>query len=92
MGDLIAMIREATANALRHSGASRITISLETVDRHLVATVSDNGSGFAHDPSDWSGPGMGLGNLRARALRLSGHVAISTEEGRGTVIEIVIPT
>lgn len=91
MTDLVAMIREATANALRHSGASRIAISLETVDRHLVATVSDNGSGFDHDPSDQSGPGMGLGNLRARALRLSGHVAISTEHGRGTVIEIVIP-
>lgn len=91
MGDLIAMIREATANALRHSGANRIAISLETVDRHLVATVRDNGSGFAYDPSDPSGPGMGLANLRARALRLSGHVAISTEQGRGTLIEIVIP-
>jgi signal transduction histidine kinase len=91
MGDLIAMIREATANALRHAGASRITISLETVDRHLVATISDNGSGFAHDPGDRSVPGMGLGNLRARARRLSGHVAISTEEGGGTIIEIVIP-
>lgn len=91
MADLIAMIREATANALRHSGAGRIAISLEMVDRQLVATISDNGSGFAQDPSDSSVSGMGLGNLRARALRLNGHVAISSQRGRGTLIEIVIP-
>ncbi len=91
MADLIAMVREATANALRHSGADRIAIHLETVDRHLIATVTDNGSGFDSAPTDGSGSGMGLGNMRARALRLNGHVAISSERGRGSMIEIVIP-
>jgi signal transduction histidine kinase len=91
IADLIAMVREATANALRHSGAGRITVHLETVDRHLIATVTDNGAGFVLDPDDGSGSGMGLGNMRARALRLNGHVAITSERGRGSVIEIVIP-
>ncbi|HUO46735.1 MAG TPA: GAF domain-containing sensor histidine kinase [Acidimicrobiia bacterium] len=94
LDDLVTMIREATANALRHAQASRIEIALETVDRHLVATISDDGIGFDPDQlnSALERSGMGVANLRSRALRLNGHVAIISRPGAGTTVEIVIPS
>jgi len=94
LDDLVTMIREATANALRHAQATRIEIALDNVDRHLIATVSDNGIGFDPDQLNTAraGSGMGVANLRGRALRLNGQVTIISRPGAGTTVEIVIPT
>ena len=92
--DLVTMTKEAIANALRHAGAERIDVTVEGVDRHLVATITDDGVGFDQETTSGNGPpgsGMGLANLRSRALRLNGHLTISSTPGSGTTVEIVVP-
>lgn len=93
LADLIIMIKEATANALRHAGAARIDIALEELDHHVVASVTDDGKGFDQEAqAERAGrSGMGLANLRSRVLRLNGHVTIASQLGAGTTVEIVVP-
>ncbi len=85
----IHMIREATSNALRHSGASTILVTIDRIDDEILATISDDGIGFDLDSAQ---RGLGLDNLEMRATDLAGSVAIRTRPGAGTAVTIRIPT
>ncbi len=90
--EVVSIIREAISNTARHSGASRIEISLRTCRGTIVVRVSDNGRGFeprATTPSQ-SG-GLGLTSMRERARRLGGELVLDSRPGYGTTIELVIP-
>ncbi|GAA3358960.1 sensor histidine kinase [Saccharopolyspora gregorii] len=73
-----AVVREAVANALRHGGATAITVSVDT-GAELTIEVVDNGCGAAG-----GAPGNGLRNLRARAEQLAGTLELTTPEDGGT--------
>lgn len=89
VGDVVQAAREALSNAVRHSGADRISLSLLDAGDTAVLEVTDNGKGF--DPAEAEGKGHGLGNLRARAEQLGGELEIESEPGRGTWLRIRIP-
>jgi two-component system sensor histidine kinase UhpB len=80
--------QEALVNAARHSGASRIEVSLEPSDSRIRLQVSDNGSGFAFDEE---GKGLGLSGMRERALLVGGTFEIDSSPGRGTTVKLEIP-
>lgn len=80
--------QEVLSNASRHSGASRIKASVETVDEMLVIRVEDNGQGFA---PDLSGNGLGLAGLKERAASLGGNLRVKPGACGGTVVEMVLP-
>jgi two-component system sensor histidine kinase UhpB len=44
------IVQEALTNAIRHAGASQITVSLQADSAQLIVCVSDDGSGL---PPDW---------------------------------------
>lgn len=88
VGDIVQIVREATSNALRHSGAPRVNVSVHRGSDRLVITVSDRGCGFDPDTVE---RGMGLDNLRARALAANGTAEITSKPGAGTVIRVVVP-
>ncbi|MFI7068400.1 sensor histidine kinase [Kribbella sp. NPDC050124] len=70
--------QEAMTNALRHSGASRITLELQVSSRCLTLRVSDNGRGIPAGASE----GAGIRGMRERALLVGGSLQI------GTAVEI----
>lgn len=80
--------QEVLSNASRHSGASRIRASVETVDDMLVIRVEDNGQGFA---PNLSGSGLGLAGLKERAASLGGRLQVKASLGGGTIVEMVLP-
>jgi two-component system sensor histidine kinase UhpB len=80
--------QEALVNAARHSGASRIEVSLEPCDSSIRLQVSDNGSGFAFDEE---GKGLGLSGMRERALLVGGTLEIDSSPGRGTTVKLEVP-
>jgi len=82
------IVKEATSNALRHSGSEWVEVVLFGADDSIAISVSDAGKGF--DPHGHYG-GLGLVNLRARALQAGGHLEILTAPGRGTTLRAVIP-
>ena len=75
-------------NSVRHGKAVIIWINLSETKRGTELIIRDNGQGF----NEFGGEeGHGLRNMTERAETIGGHFEISSVEGRGTVIRIVIP-
>ncbi len=81
--NLLAIFREALANALRHSGCREISLDVTLRRRTLEVTLSDDGAGF--DPATVK-EGDGLSNMRARAAKIGGSLAVESAPGRGTTV------
>lgn len=81
---LINIVREGLSNALRHSRATRITVSLGRLIGSIRLTIIDNGIGF--NPKSVQGVGHGLENMAARAQKVGGLFAVRSEPGKGTRI------
>jgi len=81
-----AVVQEGLTNVLRHAGAGRADVSVETVATELVATVVDDG----HGPAAGAVDGRGIGGMRSRVVELGG----SLDAGPGTTgfrVRAVIP-
>ena len=61
--ELFAVLREALTNVARHAHANSVEVSIDVRNSTLRAAVNDDGIG----PTDRTGVGSGLGNLRSRA-------------------------
>jgi signal transduction histidine kinase len=86
---LLAVLREALSNVVRHAGASRVTVALEVTGIDLVATVTDNGVGAG--PGERPG-GKGLASLHHRAEALGGTLGLETgADGTGTTVRWQVP-
>lgn len=81
---------EALNNALRHSHARRVSITLRAADGWLVLTVRDNGVGFRRRDVP-RGSGMGLDTMATRIAKVGGHIRIQSRPGRGTRVEVRAP-
>ncbi|MEX2044719.1 MAG: sensor histidine kinase [Opitutus sp.] len=87
--EALQIIREAVSNALRHGGASLITLRVHQGDREVCLLVQDNGIGF-EEASRRAG-GHGLGNMGARAGRMGATLRVSSVPGEGTRIVATLP-
>lgn len=83
--------QEAFNNALRHSQASEIVISLASTPRYLVLEVSDDGQGFNLEDLRTSERGRGLGTMYHRSSMIGAHFRVTSQTGRGTTIRCRLP-
>ncbi len=83
---IINIVREGVSNALRHSGATRITVSLRDLARSVRLSITDNGVGF--NASSAQGVGHGLSNMAARAQKVRGVFSLQSMPGKGTRISL----
>ncbi len=81
-----AVTAEAISNALRHSGASRLTVEVSVADMFTL-DISDDGSGIPAGNSRRSG----LANMRYRAEQLGGTCEFSSPPEGGTRVHWVAP-
>jgi signal transduction histidine kinase len=81
-GEVLRVAQEALQNAVRHAGASHVSVRL---------AVADDGGGF--DPSDpeLRSRRLGLTSMEERAQRLGGTLAITSEPGSGTTVRLEVP-
>ena len=87
---LYRIAQEALANVVRHSGASRVDLSLETGDATATLVIRDNGRGMTREQA--TGPeSLGILGIRERAELLGGVVAIESEPGQGTTVSVTLP-
>nr|WP_082377360.1 MULTISPECIES: GAF domain-containing sensor histidine kinase [Micromonospora] len=84
--DLIAVLREALSNAVRHAQATQVAVAVRVADGQVSVTVTDNGVGC--DPAAARG---GLVNLRERADRLAGTFTIRPVDPHGTEVCWSVP-
>jgi len=68
--------REALSNVIRHSGASRVEISVEKRGSRARLSILDNGKGIAKSAS-----GMGLSGLAERLELMGGRFRIESRPG-----------
>jgi signal transduction histidine kinase len=86
------IIQELANNALRHANPSTLDISLHRIDNELRLTVVDNGCGFdANRATVLEQSGIGLKSIRARVAIMQAQLKITSDPGRGTKVEIIIP-
>jgi signal transduction histidine kinase len=65
--------QEALHNALRHSGAGEVRVSLRKIGAKMVLEVADDGRGFATEAPS---AGLGLASMRERAAAVGGSLVI----------------
>ncbi|MFO7729230.1 MAG: cache domain-containing protein [Spirochaetia bacterium] len=83
------ILQELVSNTLKHSQASTVELSLDTVPGKITLHYSDNGLGF--DSTLIGGQGFGLNNMQHRIENLGGSFELRTEPGHGVKIEIELP-
>ncbi|MEV7523701.1 GAF domain-containing sensor histidine kinase [Streptomyces sp. NPDC091371] len=89
---LLRVAQEALHNALRHSGADRVEVTLaRTPDGGAVLKVRDTGKGFDPQTVRRAGRHLGLVSMRDRASGVGGRLTVHSEPGRGTTIEMEVP-
>lgn len=88
---LFRTIQEALNNAIKHSGASLISIHLAYHPRELQVMVHDDGKGFNRALEEAGvDRGSGLRNMQNRTKLIEGSITIQTN-ALGTTIQIIVP-
>jgi signal transduction histidine kinase len=83
------IVQEALNNAVKHSRATSIAVSVKCVSNVLSVEIIDDGDGF--DEADIAMIG-GVGHIRTRAALISGVVQYGPgPDGKGTTITISVP-
>lgn len=91
---LFRIVQEAFTNVAKHSGASKVTVSLDTYPHNIILNIEDNGKGFdakAMLSGENEYAGWGLMGIRERVLLLGGNYNIESSPGHGTEISICVP-
>jgi signal transduction histidine kinase len=83
---LFLMLREAVRNAVYHSGASKVAVSISVEAERIVGVVEDDGQGFDPDKVE-GGESGGLAYMAERASMLGGSCSVDSAPGRGTRVE-----
>ncbi len=88
---LLRVAQEALHNALRHSGAERVSVTLARRGTATVLRVTDDGGGFDPTAVRRAGRHLGLVSMRHRASSVGGRLTVASEPGKGATIEMEVP-
>lgn len=88
---MLRVAQEALHNALRHSGAEHVCVTLVRRGAGAVLSVTDDGSGFDPRAIRRAGRHLGLVSMRDRAGGVGGRLTVESEPGKGTTIEMEVP-
>jgi PAS domain S-box-containing protein len=92
---LFRIAQEALRNVERHARASEVVVTLTIDDHGECLVVTDNGDGMGSvdlGPSAASAGKLGLLGMQDRARLCGGELTIQTALGRGTTIDVRIPS
>jgi two-component system sensor histidine kinase UhpB len=85
---LYRIAQESLTNALRHSDARSVTVSLRADADSVTLRVADDGKGM---PKQLPAGTAGLAGMRERALLVGGRLTIDSRPGQGTEVRLTIP-
>jgi signal transduction histidine kinase len=80
---LYRMIQEVLNNIIKHSHATRVTVSVYGDEDDDIISITDNGSGFNTGSNS---SGLGLQNLKQRAAMINAALAITSKINEGTSV------
>ncbi|SHI24169.1 sensor histidine kinase [Desulfosporosinus lacus] len=87
-------LQEGINNVIKHSGSSRVNVTITLVNRKIEMLMKDSGKGF--DPqeiADWSltGNHFGIIGMKERIESLGGDFSITSKIGQGVMLKASIP-
>ncbi|GHF03598.1 hypothetical protein GCM10014715_69780 [Streptomyces spiralis] len=88
---MLRVAQEALHNALRHSGAEHVDVTLERRGRGAVLRVTDDGRGFDPRAIRRAGRHLGLVSMRDRSNGAGATLTVESAPGKGTTIEMEAP-
>ncbi|MEU6032445.1 GAF domain-containing sensor histidine kinase [Streptomyces tauricus] len=88
---MLRVAQEALHNALRHSGAARVDVTVEKRGPGAVLRVTDDGVGFEPKATRRAGRHLGLVSMRDRTSGVGGELTVESAPGKGTTIEMEVP-
>jgi signal transduction histidine kinase len=84
------ILREALSNSARHAGPCCVDVALRFGPDELDLVVADNGNGLGGALAG-DRDGQGLRNMRERARRLGGRLAVDPAPAGGTRVNLSVP-
>ncbi len=92
---VLRVVQEAINNVVKHANADSISIHIEFLPMEIKLFVIDDGIGFdtakLKEKDEDISSGFGLTSMRERVELLNGEMLISSEPGKGTRLNIMIP-
>jgi signal transduction histidine kinase len=85
------ILREATSNIIKHSGASRCSIHCDIAEGDLQLVIQDNGDGIPMELDGRLDRGHGMASMKSRAKQMQGQCLVESGPGYGTVIRLTLP-
>jgi two-component system sensor histidine kinase NreB len=85
------LAQECYQNAVRHSGASHVNLSLATADHWLELTIADDGAGFDVAAALRKPDSFGLAGMRERVALMGGTLELHSRPGHGTRVTARLP-
>jgi two-component system, NarL family, sensor histidine kinase UhpB len=79
--------QEALTNAVRHSQAGEVAVTLARSNGDLVLAVRDDGEGLSEEADE----GAGLSGMRERAMLIGARLDINSSTGRGVDVTLRLP-
>jgi two-component system sensor histidine kinase UhpB len=77
--------QEGLTNIARHAGATKAWLDLHATEKSLTMRIADDGIGGVVTE------GAGINGMRERALLVNADLTITSPEGEGTEVRLVIP-
>lgn len=90
---IISLVRELTANVVKHAEADTVTVEVTRAAHSIEVEVSDDGRGIRADArsSALAAGHIGLASALERVEAVAGTMVISSAPDRGTRIDVSLP-
>jgi signal transduction histidine kinase len=86
--EVFRIAQEAVSNALRHSGARTVRVSLASGVTTVTLTVEDDGTGIQSKRTTDRVGGVGLGAMRERAELIGATLEVKNATRGGTIVTL----
>ena len=80
--------QEALNNILRHAHAKNVSVNLKQTRQNVILEIRDDGQGF--DIKKLDNSGLGLRNMKERALQANGKFKITSKVKTGTKVVVSV--
>ena len=89
--ELLRIVQEALANVVHHAQATETKVELHYFSDSVTLAISDNGVGFLVDDGARKAGHFGLLGMTERAATIDGELAVTSEPGHGTKVNLRVP-
>lgn len=86
--NIFRIIQEALHNAMKHSRAQNVYVSVKQSGKNVIVQISDDGCGF--DKTKLDSNGIGINSMQYRANQIGATFKIRGNKPQGTCIEIKV--